>query len=62
MDIEDGTDSIAAEVVRARGRYALNYLRERAAAAKAGGDMESAVAWWDVIIAAAALMEPSARH
>jgi hypothetical protein len=57
MDQAANIHRVAQEMVRRRGRGAYAYLSESAQNARLSGDIESAITWWDIALAALEILK-----
>ncbi len=60
METPDPIIKVAARMLQTHGAGAVRYLLAQAELAKAFGDTDTAIDWWDVALAAIELREPPA--
>jgi hypothetical protein len=53
---------VAEDMVRLHGRHAYSYLCEQAQFAKQAGDIESAITWLDIALAALEILNEQGRE
>ncbi len=59
MEATDPNMKVAARILQKHGSGAVGYLLALAEHAKAFGDMDTTIAWWDIALAAIELRGPS---